>query len=288
MKKLFTIRMNTIFTHIALALSTLVLMPSCTSRFEEMNTRPDGVTDEELMQDNNYIGMHFPTIQKSIYWNKSGIGWEFQLIQSLTSDVWSGYIASPTDFKGGINTQTYAVTHDWSDFAWNFAYLDVMPNQLKVREKCEEIGKEYYGHFNAINSILRVMAMHRICDEYGPLIYTHFGESKMGGTYDSAQKAYRAFFKELAEASATLEEFIDEKGHASFAKFDMSPYHGNLVQWQRLANSLRLRLAMRIVKYDPKLAREEAEAAMNAPGGLMQEQDIFKIEGYGWLHPLYT
>ena len=204
MKKILNVSITKFFTHTLLALSACVLVPSCTSRFEELNTRPDGVTDEELMQDNNYIGMHFPTIQKSIYWNNSGNGWEFQLIQDLTSDVWCGYIASPTDFKGGINTQTYAVTNDWSDFAWSFAYADVMPNQLKIKEKCELLGYKYYGHFNAINSILRVMAMHRVCDEYGPIIYSHFGESKTGGEYDSAQSVYRMFFKELAEAGFSM------------------------------------------------------------------------------------
>ena len=279
--------MKKILIYIIGAFSITFLMPSCTKNFEKMNTPPYGITDNELMQDNNYIGMHFPTIQKSIYWNNSGNGWEFQLIQNLTSDVWCGYIASPTNFKGGINTQTYAVTHDWSDNAWNYAYSYVMANQLRVQEKCQEMGMDLYGHFNAINSILRVMAMQRVCDEYGPIIYTHYGESKTGGVYDSAQQAYRAFFEELTDASNVLAEFVQKESYASFAKFDMSPYQGNLKQWLRLCNSLRLRLAMRIVKYDANWAREEAEAAISAPGGLMHIGDVFKIEGYGWQHPLY-
>ena len=280
--------MKSLVRYIISACCLSMILPSCTADFEQMNMDPNGVTDAELMQDNNYIGMHFPLIQKSIYWNNSGNGWEFQLIQDLTSDVWCGYVASPTNFKGGINTQTYAVTNDWSDFAWNFAYSDVMPNQLKVSEKCESMSIEMYAHFYAINSILRVMAMHRICDEYGPIIYTHFGESKTGGVYDSAQQVYRQFFIELAEASEILYDFRNKENYASFAKFDLSPYHGDLSKWLRLCNSLRLRLAMRIVKYDGEWAREEAETAIKAPGGLMKDGDIFQIEGYGWLHPLYT
>lgn len=35
-----------------------------------MNTNPKGVSDEELKQDNNYIGMHFIPMMQSIYYNK--------------------------------------------------------------------------------------------------------------------------------------------------------------------------------------------------------------------------
>ena len=279
--------MKKILIYISLAFSICLLMPSCTKNFESMNIPPYGVSDEELMQDNNYIGMHFPTIQKSIYWNNSGNGWEFQLIQNLTSDVWCGYIASPTNFKGGINTQTYAITHDWSDNAWIYAYRYIMANQLRVKEKCEEMGMDQYGHFNAINSILRVMAMQRVCDEYGPIIYSHYGESKTGGVYDSAQEVYASFFEELKEASMVLSDFIKKGEYASFEKFDMSPYHGNLKQWLRLCNSLRLRLAMRVVKYDASWAQKEVASAITAPGGLMHIGDRFEIKGYGWQNPLY-
>ena len=137
----------------ALALSSLFLMPSCTGNFEDMNTPPFGVTDEELGQDNNYIGMHFPTLQKSIYYNRNGWGWDFQTIQNLSSDIWSGYMATPSNFKGGINTQTYAVTNDWTDTTWDYTYSAIMTNQLKVKEKCEQLGMDTYAHFNAINSI---------------------------------------------------------------------------------------------------------------------------------------
>lgn len=274
-------------TYITLALSSLLLMPACTGHFEDMNTPPFGVTDEELGQDNNYIGMHFPTLQKSIYYNRNGWGWDFQLIQNLTSDIWSGYMATPTNFKGGINTQTYALTNDWTDYAWDYTYSAVMTNQLKVKEKCEQLGMDTYAHFNAINTVLRVFAMSRICDEYGPIIYTKYGETKTGGTYDSAQDAYKTFFAELTEASRVLDEYVQKSSFASFAKFDMA-YGGKLDKWLRLCNTLRLRLAMRVVKYDKEWARREAEAAIAAPQGVLKSGDSFIVSGYGWLHPLYT
>ncbi|MDH6306442.1 hypothetical protein M2459_003166 [Parabacteroides sp. PF5-5] len=278
--------MKTINKYITAILSLFLLLPACTGDFEEMNTNPFGVTDQELTQDNNIIGMHFPSMQKSIYYNPSGFGWDFQLYQNLSADIWSGYMASPTNFKNGINNQTYFLNNDWNDACWSYTYSSVMVNQLKVKEKCQELGYETYAHFDAINSIIRVLTMSRICDQYGPIIYTRYGETMTGGVYNSAEDVYKAFFSELTEAVGILEGFLG-KPSASFAKFDLC-YGGKLDKWMRLANSLRLRLAMRVVKYDAIWAKKEAEAAIKAPQGVMKKDDSYIVNGYGWRHPLYT
>lgn len=59
--------MKNIFRLTAVALLAATLFSACTGAFEDMNTNPKGVSDEELKQDNNYIGMHFiPMMQLSI------------------------------------------------------------------------------------------------------------------------------------------------------------------------------------------------------------------------------
>ncbi|WP_366515801.1 SusD/RagB family nutrient-binding outer membrane lipoprotein [uncultured Bacteroides sp.] len=277
---------NSIYGFVS-ACSVAALLASCTGAFEDMNTDPNGVTDEELLQDNNYIGAHFPSMEKSIYYNKDGWGWDFQTIQNLTSDIWSGYMATPSLFLGGMDTQTYVTPSDWTDTFWNYTYDAIMVNQLKVKEKCEEMGMETYAHFNAINTLLRVFAMSRVVDEYGPIIYSKYGESKTGGTYDSAEDAYKLFFSELTEASNVLYEYSQKEEVASFANFDMA-YGGDLSKWLKLCNTLRLRLALRVVKYDAGWAKQEGEAAINAPMGLLQSGEGFIISGFEWKHPLYT
>lgn len=267
-------------------LSAIGMFSSCTGNFEDMNTPPYGVTDSELTQDNNLIGMHFPTMQQSIYYNYGGAGYYFQTFQNLNADIWSGYMATPSNFKGGINNQTYFLNNDWNDDCWSYTYNRVMTNQLQVQEKIEAQGYEIYAHFDAINTILRVLAMSRMADQYGPIIYSRYGETMTGGVYDSAQDVYKFFFQELDNANKVLGEALT-KEVASFARFDMA-YGGKLDKWMKLCNTIRLRLAMRIVKYDVEWAKREAEAAINAPQGLLGKEDSFIISGYGWRHPLYT
>lgn len=284
--------MKKIIKHIvSIQVVTLLLcFSSCTGDFEEMNTNPLGVSDEDLYQDNNSIGQHFAALQQAIYFNfdgGSGTDWTFQMFQDLNADIWSGYLATPSNFQGGVNNQTYALVSDWNDYCWNETYNHIMTNSLRVREKVEAQGQETYFHFDAINTIIRVLAMSRLTDQYGAVIYSKYGETMTGGTYDSGPDAYKLFFKELDEAVTALNKTIGADV-ASFSKFDMA-YGGDFTKWMRLANTIRLRLAMRIVKYDATLAKEQAEAAIHAPQGLiLSNNDNFTLSGQGYRNPLYT
>jgi hypothetical protein len=262
---------------------------SCTEDFQDINTNPIGVSDEDLLQDNNAVGLYFVTLQESVHFNYDygeGNSWTYQVYQNLNADIWSGYMATASHFAGGVNNQTYFMVSGWNDNCWNWTYAYLMTTSQKIKEKIEETGSTYV-HFGAINDILRVLGMSRMVDQYGPIIYTKYGESLTGGAYDSGIDAYKAFFRELTEAVSELNEALN-KPVASFASFDMA-YKGDLSKWIKLANSLRLRLAMRIVKYDSALAKQEFEAALNAPEGLLLHVDeLLQFSGFNYGNPLYT
>ncbi len=276
-----------VISYIASTLSAAVVLSGCTGAFEDMNTSPTGVTDDELLQDNNYIGAHFPSMEKSIYYNPGGWGWDFQTAQNLTFDIWSGYMATPSYFLNGDDTQTNVTHRGWTDTYWSDMYDAIMIDQLKVKEKCEEAGMETYAHFDAINTILRVLGMHNVVDGYGPIIYSKYGDTMLGGVYDAAEDVYKQFFTELTDACNVLDEYSKNDEAASFAAFD-AYYGGDLTKWMKLCNTLRLRLAMRVVKYDANWAKTEAEAAIAAPQGLLQSGEGCYMSGFEWKHPLYT
>ena len=237
--------MKNILKYTATALLAASMFTACTGAFDDLNTDPKGVSDEELKQDNNYIGMHFIPMMQSIYYNNGGgtNPWEYQLIQNLNADMWSGYVSTATAFAGNVNNITYAMNAGWNDNCWDYAYNHVMSQSLKITRKCEK-DMETYSHFAAINTICRVIAMSRLTDQYGCIIYTHYGESATGGTYDSGQDVYKKFFEELREAADELRA-VKDKDVASFAPFDYA-YGGDLNKWAKLCNTIRLRLAMRI------------------------------------------
>lgn len=278
--------MKNILKYTSAVLFAASLMTACTGNFESLNTNPKGVTDEDLKQDNNFVGMHFPQMFQSIYFNKGNGAWEYQLIQNLNADIYSGYMASGSSFAYGNNNMHYALNHGWNDYCWNYAYQHVMGPWLKIHNKCLK-DMDTYKHFDAIATVCKVLTMSRLCDQYGPIIYSKYGETKTGGTYDSAQDAYKQFFADLTEASKILGE-ASKSDVASFASFDFV-YGGDFAKWAQMANSLRLRLAMRIVKADKEEAKKQAEAAISDQYGLiLNNKENFAISNSTYKNPLAT
>ena len=66
--------------------------------------------------------------------------------------------------------------------------------------------------------------------------------------YDTQESIYKDFFKELKEAAAELDESKESYGSADLM------YQGDVEKWRKFANSLRLRLALRVRYADAALA----------------------------------
>ncbi len=92
----------------------------------------------------------------------------------------------------------------------------------------------------------------------GPIPYFKAGEPATSVPYDAQDKIYDDFFKKLTAAVTALKTKTTEKPYGSFDLI----YSGNVNKWIKFANSLRLRLALRISKVDPARAKTEAEAAV--------------------------
>jgi hypothetical protein len=72
-----------------------------------------------------------------------------------------------------------------------------------------------------------------------------------------------------------------------FANFDLS-YGGDYTKWVKMANSLRLRLAIRISKVDPAKAKLEGEKALAHPLGVMVDNSDSFFVNSALDHPLAT
>ena len=133
----------------------------------------------------------------------------------------------------------------------------------------------------ALAKIVKVATMHQVTDYFGPIAYSQTG-SVSGNLYDSQEDVYKAFFTELDEAIATLEPYA---GTYTLEDYDIV-YQGNITKWVQFANSLRLRLAMRVVYADETLARTNAEKAVANPVGLITSNgDNAVVQGVGH-HPM--
>jgi hypothetical protein len=141
----------------------------------------------------------------------------------------------------------------------------------------------------ALATIIKVFGMHRVTDMYGPIPYKSFGSS-VQAVYDSQKDVYYQFFNELDNAISVLTSYAENNSSAYMADYD-NVYAGNVSKWIKFANTLRLRLAMRISNVDEAKARQEAAAAINHSFGLMASADddaaLHQSSTLTFRHPLW-
>jgi hypothetical protein len=191
-----------------------------------------------------------------------------QLQQNLNADVYSGYMATASNFRGGINNTTYYMVDGWNNLIAKVPYEYVLNPWLQVRNETMETEKELY----AISLIIKVTSAHRLTDVFGPIPYTQLGTS-VAPAFDSQETIYKAFFAELntaIEILTTAEKLNPSLDAVKLAPYDVSSLGGDFKLWVEYANTLRLRLAIRVSNVDPGLAKQEGELAINHEFGLLE------------------
>lgn len=247
----------------------VVITSSCTDNFDNVNSDPYEVSDESLKQDFNQIGSYYPTMLSNIFGNQTD--------HNLVNDSFVRHLGTPTPFAGGANNTTYFIT--WNGY-WGKIYDNLMSPAYQVIELAEEQDQPV---FVAWAKLIRIIGASRLTAYHGPIIYSNFGSSEQTVLYDTEEDLYNTFFSELDEIQST---FNANKGYEGLKAFDAS-YNGEISSWIKVTNSLRLRLAMRLAKVAPTLAKTEGEKAIAEPGGLISTNvDDFYISLYGaQFHP---
>lgn len=266
----------------AVMAASLLSTSSCTSKFEEYNTDPNGIDSETGRIDNANIGGLIPQMEESIYFNYGNGMWQYQLQQNLNADLFSGYMMNPTPFAGGQNNSNYALVSGWNTFPFSLAYQNIMAPWWSIKQKTvdEDVSTEFYG----AALVLKVLGMHRVTDIFGPIPYSQFGVEN-NPDYDSQKDVYAAFFADLDQAITLLKA---APSTSNFNRYDKI-YAGNFNKWVKLANTLRLRLALRLSKVDPATSKIQAEKALADAGGLLSvKDDICQVVDAGYQHPVAT
>ena len=254
-----------------LAASAMLTLAGCTKDFEEINTDPYGIADSEVS-----FSDLFNEAQLSVYYNQSNGNWEYQLIQNLNADLWSGYFAIPTAYNGGLNNDNYYMMNGWNGYTLNYMLLHVIKPTSQLL-KVEDLADDLKG----IALILKVAGAHKMVDTYGPAPYSEAMKGGISVKYDSEEEAYTQMLSELEEATSCLTSWLDANGGADKSNRISWDKMCNKSQktWLQLGNTLRLRLAMRLAMVAPALAKSNAEAACANKYGLLKDVDVEVKDG---------
>ena len=270
--------MNTrnIFKGIAAIAAIALVAFSCTKNYPNINQDEFGVSKEQASQDGISVG----AMSVILYRRGEYLDSDYQIMYNLNAETWCGYMA-PTLSDG--HNAGWDVTDGWHRRLFVLKYTLGMGGYQDFEKEATSLGMT---NELALGKILKVATMHQATDYYGPIAYSHYGE--LTNLYDSQEEVYKQFFKELDESITTLEP-IAASGAKLFEDYDFV-YGGDVAKWVKFANSLRLRLAMRVVYADAALAQEEAEKSINSPIGVIEgNSDNAVVSSTEAIrHPLYV
>lgn len=259
-----------ILKYIGLNILVLSLTAACTSSFEDINTNHHEATDGMMETDNLKVGAFFSEMEERVVLFDDGTGdalsSDYQVSQGLSGDIYSGYVAPTGTWRSGRHNGSYYFVDGWYNQMFTRGFAEVMPAWQKIKEASVEMKMP---QVKALADIVKVEAMHRVADTYGPIPYTNYGSGSIGNKYDKLDVVYSAFFNELDSAIDVLTPYA-EAGSTILQDYDFI-YDGDVANWVRFANTLRLRLAMRIVYANPLLAKQEAEKSTSNPIGVIEQ-----------------
>lgn len=117
--------------------------------------------------------------------------------------------------------------------------------------------------------VMQTWVFQNMTDFWGDIPYSDALKGDKGGSlkpkYDKQQDIYTGMFKALTDASAAMKAGTTDPALTSGDPI----YKGDMAKWLKFSNSLRARLALRIIKADATKAAAELTAAFAGPGGVM-------------------
>lgn len=258
-------------TILIVALSVvMVLFASCVKQMEGLDKELKGVSSQDLTIDANEGSVLLPGMMTNI---RSGSAGTYQSQQNHSGDVFGGYMATATPFSGNINSYTYSFTRDdWMNRIWSVPSSSVLNVWLQMKKAGFDTK---YPDLYGIALICKVWAACRAADSFGPIPYSKYGNSN-SVPFDSEEEAYMAFFADLDQAVTLLTTAEDANPAADqvrFKKVDKSLFGGDYGKWIKAANTLKLRLAIRISNVSPEKAKIFAEEAVNQKYGVLESTD---------------
>ena len=233
-------------------------LTACTDGYLGFNTNPYEVTGEEMKRDGYLVrsaltGMQGWVIPTDVNCN--------QFTESLVGGPFSGYLAESNQGFGN-RFSNFNQSNSWN----RVFYKDIIPNIYSNLTQLKAVTDDEV--FLSVGNIVKVAAIMRVTDTYGPIPYTKLGaDGSLTAPLDAQQTVYKAMVQELDDAVKALLPHITESFTATADKV----YEGNVAKWIKLANSYKLRLGMRAVYADPTWAQQVCETAVApANGGVLE------------------
>lgn len=207
----------------------LLALASCTAKFDEMNKPSTGLTMDSAQP--MYV------FGRTLY---NGSSNDHQRNFNLNDDMYAHYFAQGLGW-----TDFWRYNAGWGDIFWRDFYTDRLQEYWLIDEICGD--QAMYTCAKAANDIWNVVLWLRVIDRHGDAPYFdadgNFGAGK-GETLPYSKVA--DIYKDLiARLKADVTALGNTSGQVGFGAYDFL-FDNDWAQWKKFANTLIMRLAMRM------------------------------------------
>ena len=207
----------------------LLALASCTAKFDEMNKPTTGLTMDSAQP--MYI------FGRTLY---NGSSNDHQRNFNLNDDMYAHYFADGLGW-----TDFWRYNAGWGDIYWRDFYTDRLQEYWLINDICGD--EDHYKCIKAANDVWNVVLWLRVIDRHGDAPYFD-AEGKFGagkGTtlpYSKVADIYADLIKRL---QADVTALGNTAGQFDFGSYDFL-FNNNWNQWKKFANTLIMRLSMRL------------------------------------------
>lgn len=232
-----------ILRFVVYTLITVFALVSCTDKFGEVNTDPDRAKDAPAT---------------------NVLAFTLRYFGSTFFDVWAD-MNEPSTYGGYlakiqyIDEARYVFRPGTVENNWYYGYI-LLNNINEIKKKAVA---DKADNLMGVAKVLEVLVVQNMTDRWRDIPYSDAIKLNSGvllPKYDKQEDIYPALLKVLEDAANLL-----ASGSSDVLGDGDVLYKGSVTKWQKLANSLRLRLAMRISGVSPALAKSTVEAVLGNP-----------------------
>lgn len=225
------------YSKILVLLFTGLLFTQCTDGFEEMNTRPDAFTQDEVS-----AKFFVTNPQFQLYAPDRFPYWRAHLIHM---DRFAGHFTFGNNGSWWNDGLAYTYNAGYTDASWGWlaGYIGNLDNFTRQVEEGGEFENEYMF---AMALIMKGLYFQMYTDVFGMVPYTEASNPDIvTPQFDDQGTIYRGIIADLDNAMSIIGDEertgpnVDDVGDNDLY------YGGDLQKWKKLANTLKLRVAMR-------------------------------------------
>lgn len=257
---------NKLFIGLGLCAGLMGMTTSC-SDFDDINTSPSAAGAE-------YVKPHYSLNQSIIAAQQDPDVAERTVVYNWAS---AARICGEMSF---LNVGRYSDGYNAAYFNQVTGWLKNATLAIKFADEAvnpSEHEAAFFANVKQFARVWRACLVAEYTDTFGPYPIESF--NGVNPAFNSVEEVYNFILEELKEASAAIDTTVEPtetegKSDPAFAY--------NAVKWQKYANSMRLRYAMRLSEIAPAKAKTEFEdAAKNVL--ITSLDDMFKVKEYsGW------